>query len=214
LTVREWFGIALVAVQAALLMPLVVHAVRVRSGVGMSLSGEAIWAVAGVGWLVYAMWAQAPAVIVSGALAAVGSGLLTVLLWRAKARERRPALLLGAITLIGLASPAILYGEAGLSVALSVFGIVQFVPQFLESALHLRNGTATPGVSLTGAALRSLYTLGWAVYAGGWALWGLAGSRIDWPLVAWGLAGLIAFGAQALAAIHGETPAVSNASGR
>lgn len=207
--VREAFGFGLVAVQASILLPLIRHAARSRNGTGASMSGEAIWAVAGVGWLVYALAADAPAVIVSGTVAAFGSAAMVVLLWTTKSsRDRLGAVALAAATALGLGLPGLVYGAGGLVAALSVFGIVQFVPQFVESARHLSAGTPTPGTSVLAASMRALYAFGWSIYACGWALAGLITSgtsgsgRVDWPLAAWGLAGCVAFASQALAAVR------------
>lgn len=198
--IRAGLGFALLAVQAGLLLPLVVHAIRSRSADGVNLGGEAIWAVAGLGWTLYAIWTHDPVVIASGLLAAAGSAILTSLLWPyTTPGQRRQAVWLSILTVFGLGAST-LAGTVGLSVGLSVFGVVQFVPQTITSVRALLSGRPVSGVSRTGAALRTVYTGGWAAYAGAWFWWGITAREISWPLVAWGLMGVLAFGTQALSA--------------
>lgn len=167
----------------------------------MALSSEAIWVVAGVGWALYGHGTGSPTLIASGSIAALGSGLLVALMWRYKTRtDQRAALALVAATVVGIFAPHLLGGVVGLSIALAVFGVVQFIPQIVDTAATIRAGTPMHGVSVVGTAMRAGYTFGWAFYAGAWVLWGITASQIDWPLVAWGLTGAFAFGLQALAA--------------
>lgn len=197
---RSVLGIVLVAVQAVQVAPLVAHAIRTRSAAGVSVPGEAAWAVGGLGWALFGYWTGSPILVVSGCLAAVASGTLTALLWRAPEAARGAAAGLAALTAVALAIPSLAVGVAGLSVALSVFGVVQFLPQLRQSLTAWRSRASTPGVSVTGAVVRSVYTAGWALWGGAYMLWGLPPSGVDWPIVAWGVAGAVTFAVQALAA--------------
>lgn len=197
---RDVLGMSLLVAQVAMLLPLVGHAVRSRSAQGVALAGEAIWAVAGIGWMVYAAASGDVAVVASGALAAAGSGCLTVLLWpHATRTQQRTATILAVTTALALAAAAAA-GPAGLALGLSVFGIVQFWPQTFTSVRALVRREPCAGVTPLGAGLRAVYAGGWALYAGAWFWWGMSASEIGWPLVAWGLMGVVAFGTQALAA--------------
>lgn len=203
---RDILGISLLIVQTALVIPLVLKVVRARSADGMSLASEAIWVVAGIGWALYGHGTESVTLIASGTIAAVGSGTLVALMWRYKTQtEKRSALGLLAATAVGLFAPHLASGVAGLSLALAAFGVVQFVPQFVDTLRGMRQGSDMSGVSVLGTSLRALYTFGWAFYAGAWFLWGIPVSQIDWPLVAWGLAGAAAFGLQACAAGRQDT---------
>lgn len=197
---RSILGLVLLVVQAVQVLPIIVHAVRSRSADGVSVPGEAAWAVGGLGWALFGYWTSSLTLIASGFLAALSSGGLTVLLWNRPGAERTNAARLGLLTAVALAIPSVLVGVTGLSIALSVFGVVQFLPQLRQSVRAWSARLATPGVSVLGASVRSVYTAGWAVWGGAYGLWGLPPSRIDWPIVAWGVAGAITFALQALVA--------------
>jgi hypothetical protein len=193
---RAVLGFTLLVIQASLALPLVVRVIRARNGVGISLAGESIWMVAGVGWAVYGGMSGSVALVGSGSIAAITSGLLSALLWPLLPEQRGPALGASAATALGLSAGALIGGWPGLSVALSVFGVMQFIPQLRHSVDAVRLRTTTPGVSVWGSSLRAGYAAGWAVYGGAWWLWGLAIEHIDWPLLIWGAAGAITFGLQ------------------
>lgn len=198
---RDVLGVSLLIVQTVLVVPLVLKVIRARSADGMSLASEAIWVVAGIGWALYGHGTGSVTLIASGTIAAVGSGALTALMWRYKtSTEKRAAVVLVVITATGLFTPHVVAGVGGLSLALAAFGVVQFVPQIVDTLRGLRGTGQGLGVSVLGTSLRALYTFGWAFYAGAWVLWGIPVSQIDWPLVAWGLAGAVAFGLQAATA--------------
>lgn len=202
---RAVSGVVLLVVQIVLAVPLIVRVFRARSGLGISLTGEAIWMVAGVGWAIYGAVSGSAALIASGSIAAVTSSLMVVALWSLVPGQRRLALIVSAMTLLGFVAGVLLAGWPGLSVALSVFGVVQFIPQLRQSARALRQRTVTRGVSVVGASLRAAYAAGWAVYGGAWWLWGLTVDHIDWPLAVWGLAGAVTFALQALVAARSPT---------
>lgn len=207
-TVRELMGLALLGVQTVLLVPIIVRLVRTGTGAGMSLSAEAIWVAAGLGWLAYGALTGSPTLVVSGAIAALGSGVVGALVLRtASQTARRDAAVLGAVTGAGLLAGTLFGGVLGLSVGLSLFGIVQFVPQLVTSVHLLRTGGDTSGVSVLGSVLRGVYTGGWALWAGAWFLWGFQVAEIGWPLVTWGLVGLLAFWIQAAGALLGRSGA-------
>jgi hypothetical protein len=201
---RELFGLAMVALQAGLAIPLIARMVRSSDRGGTSLAGECIWVVAGVGWLVYSVGIGSVAILISSFLAVGTSLTLALLVWPSAPAQRRTAVILTALTAAFLGSGFALGGLDGLSLTLAIFGTVQFIPQMLESFGKLRARESTAGVSILGSASRMLYTLGWAFYAGAWFVWGDQMTRIDWPIVTWGITGTLAFGLQAYVAARGR----------
>lgn len=200
---RNILGLILLATQLALLIPLIWHTFRSKSGAGVSLSGEAIWAVAGLGWIAYGVLFESWTITASGSIAFLGCGILTTFLWRTKtSSERKSALLLSLVTVVGIAGSLAIFGKEGVSLSLAIFGIVQFIPQTVYSIRVIASKSSAAGVSVTASFMRSLYTLGWAIYAGAWFLWGMSFGSIDLPLVAWGLAGVIAFTVQGFSALQ------------
>lgn len=217
--VRAVFGIVLLVTQAALIAPLVVRAVRARSARGIALAGEAIWAVAGLGWAVFGWMTGSRTLIASGCLATLGSGALIVLCARYTPRRVRiRSAILAAVVAAGLIASTAAAGSAGLNVALSAFGVVQFIPQIVTAFSQLTHRRPSTALSVTGTALRGVYTGGWAVWAGAWFVWGFPPGEIIWPLTAWGLAGVVAFAFQAAVAhagtvLHWETGTRRSAAG-
>lgn len=193
-------GIVLLIVQAGLAIPMIIQLLRARDRSGISLTGEMIWIVAGAGWIAYGVATGAVAITISGALAMVTSSAITILIWRSAPGRHRTALTLSIVTAVFLSAGLVIAGLPGLSMTLAAFGLVQFVPQFVTSLSAVRSGASAEGVSVLGAAARAGYTLGWAFYAGAWFVWGQQMTRIDWPLVSWGIAGGVTFGLQAVAA--------------
>lgn len=161
----------------------------------MSIVGEASWAAAGIGWIAYGILFHTPVLILSGALATIGSSGICFLLRKApSARTWTLSALAASSLIIALIIGFLTWGANGVSTVLAVFGVVQFLPQAVNTIRrwNLRN----PGVSQSAATLRGLYTLSWAGYAAGWAIFSIG--RADWPLIAWGVTGAIVFFAQAL----------------
>lgn len=200
---RALLGVLLLGVQASFVIPMVLQVPRARSANGVSLTGEALWTVAGVGWAVYAYATGDLAIVASGTLAALGSGALSVLAGRHASRaSRRRAVGAAAGSAVGGVTAGVLGGVVGLAWALSVFGVVQFLPHLATAAaLWLRREPAE-GLSVPGTALRAVYAAGWSLYAAGWAVWGITGGAIQWPLLAWGLVGALAFSAQGAVAVR------------
>lgn len=197
--VQQVFGAVMVIVQTALLIPLLLHAWRRKSIAGVSVTTEALWSAAGVGWLVYGLGTGSLVLVASGALAFLGSFILLALVRTDISRsDMRAIIAAGALMSASMVISWFLSGASGLGVVLAVFGAVQFLPQLKLTLGSWRE--SAPGVSPHAAGLRALYTGGWAAYAGGWALLGLT-DRVDWPLVAWGLAGVVAFSLQAISAL-------------
>lgn len=203
---RALLGILLIVVQASVAIPIIAALLASRDRRGISLSGELIWVAAGAGWALYGGMTASATLIISGSIAAVTSGAISMLVWSAVPSRRNTALLLGAGTAFVLGASALFGADRGLSASLALVGMLQFGPQFLESLRASRSRRATLGVSILGASLRSLYTFGWALYGGAWFLWGTSTLRIDWPLVAWGLAGTVTFAVQALVATRFRSP--------
>lgn len=187
---HDLFGFALLCVQASLLWPLLRHSCRTRDIAGVSPVGEGIWVVGGAGWLLYGLLAGSPVLIISGTLICIGSSSL-LLLTRASIppASLKRAWVGAGVTVVALSVPGYFFGLRGLSAALAVFGMVQFLPQLTESATRILRRLPEPGVSPAASAFRSFY-------AGLWALYG-AGAG-DLPIVTWGLAGAMAFALQAL----------------
>lgn len=197
---RALFGLVLIGVQVMLAVPIIAALLGSKERRGISLPGELIWAAAGIGWAVYGAMTGSITLVVSGSIAAVTSGTISMLVWPAAPAQRPRALALGGATATLLAASTLLAGDHGLSASLAAIGVLQFGPQFAESWHALRSRALVAGVSVLGACLRSLYTFSWALYGGAWFLWGPGMSRIDWPLVGWGLAGAGTFALQALVA--------------
>ena len=190
--IRLITGTVLVIVQALIVLPLILELRKTTSAQGISIPSEVAWIIAGVGWSIYGALTQSTTLVISGALATTGSLLVCILVrsdvepdtWK---RIRIPA----AVFTIAMLFCAVI-DVTWLSVFLSIFGMVQFIPQITASVQGIRTRTAH-GVPLTGTALRAVYTGTWAVYAGAWGLWGIAFDDIDWPLAIWGATGCVAF---------------------
>jgi len=195
--VREIFGIILLLVQCAINLPLIVRIVRTKATGGISLTGETIWIAGGVGWLIYGIVTNSVTLMISGSLAALGCLIVASLFIKYGSKPRiGRALFWSLITFSSILVSWHFFDVAGLSVALSVFGVIQFLPQFTLSIRGIATKIDADGVSPVSSFLRSLYTLGWAVYAGLWFIWGITIDEIDWPLFVWGIAGFVTFGLQ------------------
>lgn len=196
---RAITGIALLVVQALILLPLVIELRRTRSAEGISITSEVAWVIAGVGWSVYGGLTDSAILVISGALATAVSLMVLLLVGHdVDTVVRGKVTVLGAVFAAAMALSVVLYGAVGLAVFLSIFGLVQFVPQIITSlcALYTKTGH---GVPVVGTALRAVYTAMWAVYAGAWWLWGISFVEIDWPLAVWGATGCVAFSLQCVA---------------
>lgn len=198
---RELFGVLMLIFQAGLIVPLAVELYRSKNGKGVSLLGETLWVVAGLGWIAYGALSGSLVLVASGALAFLGSAIVIFFTRASKTpSEMNLALAISALVGVLFLVSTLLWGVTGISVALSVFGVVQFLPQAITSGRGIRDGGVS-GVPLIGSLSRSAYTLSWAVYAGAWFLWGIAFSEIDYPLLTWGVAGFIVFGIQFLSGV-------------
>lgn len=207
------FGVCLTSIQALLLLPLLVHAYRTREHHGVSLSGEAAWTAGGLGWLSYGVLTDSPILVASGALAFLGSFLFLALTRRSASRmQQRSCTQIAVGISLALATSYLLCGTPGFSVALAVFGVLQFVPQAMVSQRLHRAGLPGVGVSARAAVLRAVYCGSWAAYAALWAIFGVA--DYDLPLIAWGIAGGLTFSLQALVQFQfpdsGERPVVTH----
>ena len=162
------------------------------------------WVIAGVGWSVYGGLTGSTILVISGALATAGSLAVLLLTGRdVPSAVWRKVAALGAVFAGVMALSTVVFGAVGLAVFLSVFGLVQFVPQIVTSLRALRTRTGH-GVPVVGTGLRAAYTATWAIYAGAWWLWGISFADIDWPLAVWGAAGFVAFGLQCVAGLRAE----------
>lgn len=194
---REIFGLVLLLVQASINIPVVYRLLKSKSGKGISLAGEVVWIAGGVGWVIYGAATNSTTLIISGTLAVIGCLLTSTLIVKYSKPALRNALIMGAVTLLCIVGGYLVAGVVGLSLAMAVFGVLQFFPQFFETISLIRSRGDVSGVSVLGSTFRAIYTGGWAVYAGAWLLWGISGGNIDYPLMVWGIAGVIVFGLQA-----------------
>ena len=201
---REITGIALLVVQALIILPLIIELRRTRSAEGISITSEVAWVIAGVGWSIYGVLTGSTILVISGALATTGSLAVLLLTGRdVTTAVWRKVLILGAIFAAAMALSTVFFGAVGLAAFLSIFGLVQFVPQIATSLRALRTRTGH-GVPVVGTGLRAAYTATWAIYAGAWWLWGISFADIDWPLAVWGATGFVAFGLQCAAGLRAE----------
>lgn len=198
---REALGLVLLVTQLLMNVPVIVKLLRSRSGEGVSLSGEMIWVVGGLGWVWYGLFTDSRTLVLSGLLATIGSGVVSVLVLRYSRQSLLVPVALASATAVAIVSGALLGGVQGLSVAMAVFSVVQFLPQLIVTSRALRKGLPGDGVSLAGSSVRSIYTFGWALYAGAWFLWSIPFISIDWPLAVWGLCGALVFGLQGYHAV-------------
>lgn len=161
--------------------------------------GEMIWVPIGLGWLAYGLLTVSVPFIISGSLAALTSGAIALLIWGSHAVQRGRAVWT-AVLVAAVLVVSVVTGVTWLSLVLATLGVVQFIPQIVESLRLLNTKTSANGVSPIGAAARACYTLGWTAYGLGHVLWGADAGHVDLPLVTWGVAGAIAFATLALAA--------------
>jgi uncharacterized protein with PQ loop repeat len=195
---RELFGLVLLCVQVGINLPVIIKLIKAKTGEGLSISGEIIWIAGGIGWVIYGILTNSLTLIISGSLAAIACLIISGLLFKYSRPNMLLPMLLGGFTLVSIIVSTWLMGVTGLSVVLSIFGVVQFMPQLLLTISNIRTKTIPFGVSTMGSAFRAVYTGGWAIYAGAWVLWSITVEQIDWPLLFWGIAGVITFGLQAL----------------
>lgn len=191
--IRAVLGIILLIVQASIIIPLVIELKKTRSSSGVSIISETAWIIAGIGWSLYGYLTGSTTLIISGALATIGSAIVYSLVYKDvdSITKKRSLIVSIVFTLIMLLSTMIFH-SAGLAVFLSLFGLVQFLPQIATSITSIKEKNGY-GVPLIGTGLRALYTLTWAIYAGAWFLWGMGFGEIDYPLAVWGATGCIAF---------------------
>lgn len=198
--VRSVLGIALLVTQASIIIPLVVELSKTRSMRGISLTSESAWVVAGVGWSIYGYLTGSTTLVISGALATLGSAVVLALVRKDAGDRMRSPLALSAAFFAAMIVTTLATGATGLGVFLSAFGVVQFVPQIVTSIKGVRSRSAH-GVPLVGTAMRAVYTLVWAIYAAAWFMWGISFNEIDWPLSVWGATGFFAFTLQFVAGL-------------
>lgn len=194
---RELFGLLLLFVQASINIPIIIKLLKVKTGKGISLTGETVWIAGGVGWIIYGYMTDSVTLMISGSLAAIGCAIVSILLWKYSRPKLAMPLGLGIFTFTAIVLSGIFGGVIGLSISLSIFGVLQFLPQLSLTINDIKTRAIPAGVSVTGTTFRAFYTGGWAVYAGAWILWSITVAEIDWPLLVWGLAGVVTFGTQA-----------------
>ena len=195
-------GLCLLTMQIALAAVLLRELWRTRAADGVAVLGELAWVIAGAGWVWYGLWVHSYIVAISGAIAVMCCAIVCLLVRRGVTvgQWRRYGAISACFALVMIAV-GVVFGVAGLSVFLAVFGFVQFLPQLRLSASQLLRGVVVPGMPIRGVVLRSIYTGLWCVYA---VAWGVIDTRvgIDWPLAVWGATGCVAFMLQALVGVR------------
>lgn len=195
---RDLFGVLVLLIQISINIPVIVRLLRVKSGKGISLAGEVVWISGGVGWVIYGVATNSVTLMISGSLAVIGCAATSSLIFKYSRPPVTFALIMGVITMASILVGYLFFGVVGLSIAMAVFGVLQFFPQLFETIGLMVRREDVSGVSIPGSAFRATYTGCWALYAGAWFLWGIKSSEIDYPLLAWGLAGVVVFGLQAI----------------
>lgn len=179
---------------------MTVRLAKANTANGISVFGEAIWTVAGLGWTAWGLGTGSPLVALSGFLSFLGGGSMVTFAW--KRIDPQHQVRVGTATACwaaALVAVTVLTGTPGLGAALAVFGAVQFGPH-LVTAAKIARGTPADALSVPGTALRAVYTGTWAWYSLGWVAWGATGGPISWPVLVWGIAGFVAFTTQAVVA--------------
>lgn len=196
---RDILGIILLLIQASIIVPLILELRTTRSSSGISILSETAWIIAGAGWSIYGYLTGSTTLIVSGALATVGSALVYYFVYEDiyTMTKQRSVIVSVVFTIIMLLSTMIFHA-AGLAIFLSIFGLIQFIPQMITSLKSIKHEDGH-GIPLIGTGLRSLYTLTWAIYAGAWFIWEMSFNEIDYPLAVWGTTGFVAFSLQFIA---------------
>lgn len=206
---REIFGLVILLIQVGINIPVIAKLLKSKSGEGISLTGETIWIAGGIGWIIYGFSTNSTTLVISGSLAVVGCSLTSFLIHKYSHPSLKNPLGLGTITLVSIVGSFLLFGIAGLSFAMAVFGVLQFFPQLFETISKIRNKGSAGGVSVSGSLFRAVYTGLWAIYAGAWFLWGMTYAEIDYPLLAWGVAGVVVFGLQSSHAMMDRKTAIA-----
>lgn len=198
---QQILGIILLIIQFSIIIPLIIELKKTRSSKGISSISEVSWIIAGLGWSIYGFLIDSITLIISGALATTGS-LIVMLLIRKDLDNniKRKSFLFGMFFLVFMIITIVLFNSSGLSIFLSAFGIIQFVPQIIVSFKSIFRKDAH-GVPIISTSLRALYTFTWAFYAAAWFIWGISFQEINWPLAVWGLTGFIAFSIQSIAGV-------------
>lgn len=205
--IRFLLGLGLLVMQATLAVVYFreLYAARSRSASStantstqsVAVLSELMWVVAATGWVWYGAWSGSTVLMASGSIGVMGSAAVAWLVFNDfDQHQRRRYLIITAVFAVAMVLSAVIWNLSGLGTFLAVFGLVQFLPQMHLSATQLLRGEVVHNVPIKGAALRSVYTGLWAIYAVAWHLWGSDLVPIDWPLAVWGVAGCIAFGLQ------------------
>ena len=164
--------------QVAVSIPQITRLARTRRVGGVSVAGDLLTIMSGLGWMAWALTAGDVATMVSGALVIVGYGPTVALTARYGGRLDQTDRTMLALGFSGLVVAAAT-GQLGWS--LLVFAAVQYAP-YVKAVV---TADTTDGVSVIANVMRAVYGFGWTVY-------GLAAA--EWPLIAWGAATTIVFG--------------------
>lgn len=196
---RVIMGVILLLLQMSFSLPLILNAWRTRSSVGISLPTESLSLVGGAGWIAYAALAGAPVVGVSGALGALVAVFLVFLILDSFSRKEKIfALWINVATSVALVALWSMWGIPGLSSGLAVVALYQYAPQIFLSLSLIVKRTPASGVSPAASFLRMVYGLAWVMYAVAWSFADGTAAPVDWPLVAWSVLVVTAYGLQYL----------------
>ena len=125
---RAVLGIVLLIVQASIIIPLVIELKKTRSSSGVSIISETAWIIAGLGWSLYGYLTGSTTLIISGALATIGSAIVYSLVYKdVDAITKKRSLIVSIIFTIIMLLSTMIFHSAGLAVFLSLFGLVQFL---------------------------------------------------------------------------------------
>lgn len=137
---RDILGIILLLIQASIIIPLIIELRTTRSSSGISILSETAWIIAGTGWSLYGYLTGSTTLIVSGALATLGSALVYYFVYEDidTMTKQRSVIVSVVFTIIMLLSTMIFHA-AGLAIFLSIFGLIQFIPQMITSLKSIKH---------------------------------------------------------------------------
>lgn len=219
LPIRETTAVLLLIIQTISAIILAKGVIKAKSGNGISLMNELVGVSGAILWVIYGIAKGSEAVAISGAIGAITYGLVAAFTWKYKKNSERGKGFLLSMMILGGMSLTLVYGIHAMSIALSIFCILQFLPQGIETYKNIKYRESVEGVSVLGCSFRVAFFVSWLFYSGAWFMWGFPVSDIDWPVVAWGISGTIIFGSQLINAIlykrskmdASETDSIENA---
>ena len=159
---------------------------------GVAVLSELLWIVAGLGWFWYGLWSTSYIVALSGVVGVFSCAAVCICVGASvSVRGWSRSYAIACVFLLSMFGVTTIWSLTGLSVFLSVFGLVQFISQISYSVAQLYRGTVVQGVAMASAFFRSGYTALWVAYAVICVT--VYDKALDWPLVVWGVTGTVAF---------------------